>query len=107
MGVGRRAAEWEVLAKALLFPIKGFLVSGKICRDGRKAERWVETRNKGREGNSAMRVRQHSCKSQTSNTHHRLADTDQEHLAQGGHEIILDIPMVLPQFPQNPQHRAG
>lgn len=32
---------------------------------------------------------------------------DQEHLPKGSHKIILDIPMVLLQFPQNPQHRAG
>lgn len=31
---------------------------------------------------------------------------DQEHLPKGGHEIILDIPMVQPRFPQNPHHRT-
>lgn len=34
MGVGRRAAEREISAKAQSFPTKGFLVSGKICRVG-------------------------------------------------------------------------
>lgn len=32
---------------------------------------------------------------------------DQEHLPKSGREIILDIPMVQPRFPQNPHHRTG
>lgn len=31
----------------------------------------------------------------------------QEDLSRGSHKIILDIPVDLPQFPQNPHHRTG
>lgn len=33
------------------------------------------------------------------------ANEEPEHLPKGSHKIILDIPMVLSQFPQNSQHR--
>ena len=63
-----------------------------------------------------MQVRQHSCTSGS-----RLINTttwltlmlanepgdQEEYLPKGSHDIILDIPMVLPQFPQNPHHRTG
>lgn len=88
------------------------LSSVKICRlgEGRKVRkgRW---RPETRAEREAV-LNEKACKSIGTEKHMpgawltpKPANEEPEHLPKGSHKIILDIPMVLPQFPQNSQHR--